>query len=217
MYNFSEAQLDVLQNATPLPLEGGWGGPPTSGAFSNGFKPKLLGLTGKARSGKDTVGSILKRHFPASTISLASPIRDSLKAMIGLQDQDFQGKPKETPIPWLGKSPRQMMQTLGTEWGRGMVNENMWLLLAQQKIDKAHNLCRHAVITDVRFENEATFIREQGGTIWHIDRDTRAYNVSPHASEAGVVLRGDLGDVLICNYGNLNYLEDQVLELFQGE
>lgn len=176
-------------------------------------EPRIVGLTGRARSGKDTVADMLKDAYSVKTVAFADPIRAALRAMLGLTDEHFSGKLKEVPIDWLGKSPRQLMQTLGTEWGRGLINEDIWLLIAGRKIDSIKWYGEHAVITDVRFENEATYIREKGGQIWHVVRGA-APAVSAHASEAGVTFVE--GDALIDNNGTLEELFDLVCETFEG-
>jgi len=183
---------------------------PTELHFS---KPKLIGLHAKARAGKDTVAGMLQDAFSAKKAAFADPIRDSLRAMLGLTDKHFFGSLKEVPIDWLGKSPRQLMQTLGTEWGRGLINEDIWLLIAGQKIGKIHGEGHHAVITDVRFENEASYIRAKGGAVWHILRDN-AQPVAAHASEAGVLFHPGK-DVFINNNGTLSELFERVYDAFE--
>lgn len=175
-------------------------------------KPKLIGLTAPARAGKDTIGDMLSKHFNSARVAFAAPLRSALRAMIpDLTDEHFFGSLKEVPLDWLGKSPRQLMQTLGTEWGRNLIHSEIWLKLAERAIDKYHSQQFHVVVTDVRFENEAHFIRQKGGQIWHIRRGD-APKVNAHASEAGVqVVKGDL---IIDNNGSLDQLEGLVIHAF---
>ena len=56
------------------------------------------------------------------------------------------------------------------------------------------------IITDVRFENEADWIRKNGGHVIHLTRG-EAPAVREHASEAGVTM-GD-GDYAYQNDGSL--------------
>lgn len=174
-------------------------------------KRKLIALAGPAYCGKDTVAAILKKQFPVKSVAFADPIRDALRAMLGLNDDHFFGHLKEVDIPWLGKSPRKLMQTLGTEWGRGLIHEDLWLLIAGRKINDLMASGYHAVVTDCRFENEAAYIRNQGGVIWHIERNGTK-SVSAHKSEAGVAFAW--GDVKIDNNGTLSDLEDEVSDCF---
>lgn len=177
----------------------------------NSWNPRLIGLHGPARSGKDTVGQMLVDGFCVERISFAEPIRDALRGMMGLTDEHFHGSLKEVQMPWLGKSPRQLMQTLGTEWGRGVVHPDLWLLLAQRKIDAFFERGRSVVITDVRFENEADLIRQAGGQVWHVHRPN-VQQVAAHASEAGIAF--EVGDLRIDNNGSLEDLCDEVCDAF---
>ena len=72
----------------------------------------------------------------------------------------------------VGKSPRDLLRTLGTEWGREHVRADLWVWRARQRIQAAHRAGATVVaICDVRFENEVEFIRnELGGQVWWIDR-----------------------------------------------
>jgi hypothetical protein len=174
-------------------------------------EPKLIGLAGPARVGKDTVANLLVKAFPAKAVAFADPIRSMLAAGFGFGQEHFNGPLKEQPIDWIGKSYRQMAQTLGTEWGRHCVNEQLWVLRAYEKVKEFHSQGFHAVITDVRFPNEAEFVRSKGGVIWHIRREG-IQAVSAHASEAGVEFKP--GDVYIDNNGSLDNLLDEVCDKF---
>jgi hypothetical protein len=68
------------------------------------------------------------------------------------------------------------------------------------------------VISDVRFENEADFIRKRGGVMVHLQRFD-APKVNPHASEAGVSLHKN--DLVLVNDGDLPSLQRQIKELIQ--
>lgn len=143
---------------------------------------KLIGITGKAWVGKDTVADRLRLVHRCEIYSFAEPIRRGLMAMFGFSPLNWQDREwKEAPVPWLGVSPRSLMQTLGTEWGRELVRDDLWLLMAQR-----HWLsCKtHLVIPDVRFNNEAKWIRDMGGSVLCIQRDVPS--VLEHKSEAGI-------------------------------
>jgi hypothetical protein len=176
--------------------------------------PKLIGLTGKARSGKDTIGNILAWKFHAETISFAYPIKHALHSMFqGELDWTYwDGENKEKVIDWIGKSPRQLMQLLGTEYGRNLIGENFWTSLARKRIERALGLGQNVAVTDVRFENEAQMIRSMGGEIWHVYRKD-AQNVNAHASEAGITF--DVSDIWIDNNHSLDILKRNVELAFE--
>lgn len=172
-------------------------------------KPFLIGLTGYAGSGKDTVRDILQHRHDFDGIAFADPIRDMLTALlesIGLDTSWLTERElKEKPIPGLGLSYRQMAQALGTEWGRTL-KESMWLDIAKAKIAMYREYdSQGIVISDVRFPNEAAWVKEQGGVIWRVVRPG-IQPVRAHASE-------DLIATLPCDYvvDNRGSIDDLVV------
>lgn len=174
-------------------------------------KPRLIGLTGKARSGKDTVAGMLQSTFGFKTIAFAKPLKEGLKTMLGLTEEHVNGSLKEVVIEDFGKSPRQMLQTLGTEWGREAVHDLIWLTVARRQVNVWLEQGYNVAITDVRFENEAEMVRKMGGQIWHIHRPD-AIQVAAHSSESGIAFAG--ADYLIYNNSTLDDLFDTVFDAF---
>lgn len=170
----------------------------------------LIGLSGHARVGKDTVARYLAAHLTLISYAFADPLKQALAGMFHLNAAQLEGAEKEQPLPWLGKSPRELMQLLGTEWGRDLVHPQLWLLLAEQNLQllaEHDQAMKGVVIRDVRFDNEADWVRSKGGVIFHISRrGIRPAN--GHVSEYGV--RHYPGDYVIDNDGTLPELYDQV-------
>lgn len=169
----------------------------------------LIGIAGRARSGKDTVANFALAAIGGYLYSFADPIRAMLVPLgIDMRDPYWQAR-KEEVIPALGVSPRKLMQTLGTEWGRELINPELWLLLARQR------LLQHGpgmIVTDVRFENEAAWVRDNGGMIIHVIRPD-APGVREHTSESGVAIQP--ADVQLFNSGTLEELQSSVRALFR--
>ena len=165
--------------------------------------PYLVGLTGPAGVGKDTVAGFL--GWP--TFAFAKTLKLMLAAA-GLPEPATR-EDKEAIIPELGFSWRQAAQTLGTEWGRGL-NPDLWLLLAKRyALNSGYTVL---VITDVRFENEAQLVREHGCLIHVSGRETTASGAAAaHASEEGVAV--GLSDWGIANSGTLEELRETVESL----
>lgn len=142
---------------------------------------KLIGLIGRARSGKDTVGNYLNEHYDLRPLAFATPMKLMLKA--AFPGVDFYAGDREAKLPWLGKSPRQLMQTLGTEWGRDCVHPELWTLLLERELtNTAAGGWPGAVVTDVRFHNEADMLLRHGAELWHIVRPD-FFPVGGHVSE----------------------------------
>lgn len=174
----------------------------------------LIGLAGRARTGKTTAANHLANVHGFQTYAFADPLRDGLMNILNLSPCDFDGDRKERPIEWLGRSPRELMQSLGTDWGRDQVHPDLWLLLAEQNLEFLGQTNENAtgfVISDLRFENEAEFIRQRGGMVIHVLRPDAA-EVNPHLSEAGVSIHDN--DLVLHNDGALDDLFGQLDEFF---
>lgn len=123
----------------------------------------IIGILGLAGSGKTTVANIIAAHQKCAVISVAAPIKAMLYAL-GLQDTDLQGKAKERVIGWIGKSPRQLMQSLG-DWGRDQ-NQMLWSNLLAERIMPGKPI----VVDDIRLPSEAGIIRTKGGILIRVVR-----------------------------------------------
>ena len=179
----------------------------------------LIGLTGLAGSGKDTVAGMLRRHWAergleSRCIAFADPIRHMCHSLLlhaHAQDPTryiLDRELKEAVIPELGVSYRHLAQTLGTEWGQQCLGRDVWIRV----LDKRLQACRkqqvtHFVIPDVRFAPEADWLRAQGGVIWRVERPGVA-PVREHASESGTATIRSARVIL--NDGTLDELSAQV-------
>ena len=158
--------------------------------------PVVLGVTGFKGCGKSEVRKYLARSYGFTHLPMAGPLKAMLAA-IGLTDEQLNGSTKEVPCAVLcGSTPRHAMRTLGTEWGRMMVANNLWTHLWQQSAIS----CKTPLVTDdVRFENEFAAVRELGGKVLRVTR--LGHQATAHASEAMMAeLEPDYG---ITNNGSL--------------
>jgi hypothetical protein len=145
----------------------------------------LIGLAGYAGTGKDTVRAMLQ-YLGYTGFAFADPIRKMLRQLLsdsGIDDRFIHDRAfKEVAIHELGVSYRQMAQTLGTEWGRNLVPD-FWLRIAQAYLDDQVDMGgTHFTVSDVRFVNEAQWVRQNGGVIWRIERPD-VVPVRAHTSE----------------------------------
>jgi hypothetical protein len=166
----------------------------------------IIGLTGKARSGKDTAAAYLAENS-FEHYWFSKPMKDACRAIFGWDDGHLYGDLKEAVDTRFGCSPRQALQTLGTEWGRECIGENLWVDIAKDRMIKADNI----VISDVRFDNEARVIREMGGVIVNISRND-AHSVNAHSSEQGI--DNNLINMHIANNGTIEHLHKEIEYIF---
>ena len=159
---------------------------------------RLIGIAGPARAGKDTLASYLLDNL--SDDWSRSSFADPLKAMLSVIGVDCSDDAKAVIDDSYGVTPRHMMQTLGTEWGRHMIDGDMWV-----KVFARLNAGKCVIVPDVRFENEAELVREHGVLIHLVGRGGIEGN---HASENPVEFKP--GDIVIDNSRDMAWLMSQV-------
>lgn len=167
----------------------------------------IIGLTGYAQSGKDTVANILVENYGYKRVAFADKIREYLYETNPMYDS-IVGEPlfvkaKVDRDGWeeAKKSPhiRRLLQTSGVA-ARKVFGENFWVHQAMKDIAEGHP---NIVVTDVRFINEANTLRLNGAQIWRIKR-LGVEAVNGHVSETE--LDGYPVDQIFVNNGTVEDL-----------
>jgi hypothetical protein len=150
----------------------------------------IIGISGYARSGKDTLGDYLRSEHGFARVAFATPLKEATRTIFGFTDEQLYGELKEEIDPYWGFSPRWALQKLGTEGARDAIGEDVWVKAAMRNVLRNGPFSRSWVITDVRFRNEAAAIHAAGGLVVRDVRDDAKarQRVEGHASE-------DLSDV----------------------
>ncbi len=144
---------------------------------------RLIGISGAAQCGKGTAADHILAKRPAyQKTSFADPIKAMLRVGLGLNESQLYGDTKYTHDERYGCTPRRMLQTLGTEWGRELIDGDIWLKAMEAYLAKIGGTF---IIPDIRFENEAEFVRKNG-TLIHIRGRLEGIDESAHVSEAGI-------------------------------
>lgn len=145
----------------------------------------IIGLTGLAGSGKSEVARVLREDAGFRRCAFADPLKGML-ASVGFTHDQLYGAEKMTPLEEFGgKTPRQMMQLLGTEWGRDMVHSEIWVTLWRRQAEGLISRNHPVVADDVRFPNEVEAIRALGGEVWRVLRP--GVSTMNHASETQIM------------------------------
>jgi len=145
---------------------------------------KIIGITGPAQCGKDTVADYIIDKRPAyRKTSFADPMKEMLCSGLGLTYEQLHGSLKDVIDVFYNCTPRHMLQTLGTEWGRDIIDGDIWIKAMEYRLS---DIGGTFIIPDVRFENEAEFVRKHGRLIHIRGRDDNIEAGANHVSESGV-------------------------------
>ena len=139
----------------------------------------IVGFCGPIGCGKSTAAKYLCERYDFERRRFAGPLKDMMLAL-GLTHDEVDGDLKEKPCELLGgKTPRHAMQTLGTEWGRNLIDSDLWVRAFERELSY-HSY--DVAADDVRFSNEAKVIKKHGGILIRLERDQKA-DIHSHASE----------------------------------
>lgn len=183
---------------------------------------RIIGLNGYARSGKDTVASLIREIHGdgVKIVAFADLIKlSAARALKACADPDDVGI--DAVRAWAdkfkqgysvrifdnighqvgGMQGREFLQRYGTEAHRELFGDDFWV----DQIDWEPE-CDILVFTDVRFDNEARAIRERGGEVWKIDRPSA--RPGRHASEQPI--DSSLVSCTIINNRDLEHLKGDI-------
>jgi hypothetical protein len=170
----------------------------------------LVGIySPRPQSGKSEFARILRFDHDYHVVKFADPIKDMLRGLLksmGLRQAEVErmveGNLKEQVIPGFETvTPRQLMQSLGTGWGREAVETEIWVNVARRKIERLLSIGDNVVVDDVRFLNELQLIKDLGGTTIRLVRN--------NARKAGE----NRHEGLLCNeYFDIQLLNDGDVE-----
>lgn len=170
----------------------------------------ILGLAGPARCGKSTAARYLRDEYGFGLFALADPIKRAARTVFPhWTEWHLEGPGKDLVDQESGVMPRAVLQELGS--GGRRVVEDLWVRVAELELRRWHaeqlaesfGPIRGALWADVRYSNEAQWVRDKGGMLVHIRR-VDAEPVRAHESEAGLTPGPD--DLVIRNDGTIEAL-----------
>lgn len=144
----------------------------------------IIGLSGYAQVGKDTVATILVEDYGYTRIGFADIIKkavyvldpiitlDGMRLAHAVDKYGWEGA-KQAP------EVRRLLQVLGSEIGRDLIDPQIWVELTMSAVHQNDKI----VISDVRFRNEAEEIKWKHGEIWRVSRIEKDAPVNVHRSE----------------------------------
>ena len=144
-------------------------------------KKIIIGLSGRKQSGKDTVYKLMEAQFAndfsrmAKRFAFADPLYYEAADVLDIDVQIIRDNKSEF---------RTFLQWYGTDYIRNFLDQpDYWINLLRNNVTN-DLFSDTAIVTDVRFINEANAIESMGGFIIHIDRPLeRNSHEDQHSSE----------------------------------
>ena len=140
----------------------------------------IVGVCGFIGSGKDTVADYLVNFHEFRRESFASTLKDAVANVFGWDRTMLEGRTaqarewREQVDPWWAArldmptlTPRWVLQYWGTEVCRKSFHDDIWIASLENKLRNSQD---NVVISDCRFPNEITSIRNVGGKIIWVQR-----------------------------------------------
>jgi hypothetical protein len=164
----------------------------------------IIGVCGFIGSGKDTIADYLVNFHEFRRESFASTLKDAVAAVFGWDRIMLEGRTKaarewrEQVDPWWAKrldmptlTPRWVLQYWGTEVCRKAFHDDIWIASLENKLRNSKD---HVVISDCRFPNEISSIKNAGGKIVWVQRGALPdwYNTAIDANRGSNVALNEL-------------------------
>jgi hypothetical protein len=199
---------------------------------------QIIGICGFIGSGKDTAADYLVNFHEFRRDSFAATLKDAVAAVFGWDRELLEGRTKaarewrEQVDPWWSErlqrpnlTPRLVLQLWGTEVCRRSFHDDIWIASLEARLRNSRD---NIVISDCRFPNEISAIKQAGGQVvwvqrgelpsWHImagkanNGDAFAAeklkSLGIHASETAWV--GTNFDYIVDNNGTVDDLYNRI-------
>lgn len=180
--------------------------------------PILIGLSGYAQSGKDSVAQVVHTLYGHAQRSFAAPLKEALyrlNPLVSVDGVQHGWSTVQTLVnahgwdiakqisPGADDGLRGLLQRFGTEVGREMFGEDFWVERAFATVAASDPI----VFSDVRFPNEARAVVERGGVLLRVHRPG-VHAINGHPSDSALD-HWDFSGHLV-NDGSLVDLEGEV-------
>ena len=143
-------------------------------------------------------------------IRFADKVKDIVCTLIDCTRGDLEKEEFKTKNVLCGYSPRQLLQLVGTDFGRNVIHKDIWVNLTFRNYDEYSKW----LISDVRFKNELEIIQKNKGIVIRVIRP-ELESMDQHESEVNLKDNDDIYDYVIYNDGNINSLLEEVAKLYQ--
>jgi hypothetical protein len=169
----------------------------------------LLGISGKARSGKDTAARFFCQAGFRQT-AFAEPVKQISATLCHEPLENFHDDVlKEQITELLGMTRRKAMQLVGSEAVKPLFGDDIWTRHLVQRLN-SDVYGDKVVVSDVRYDYEAQALLDRGGYIIEMRRAGAGLSgeSATHSSEVGI--NPDLIDFAVDNNGSVGELKHEL-------
>jgi hypothetical protein len=187
----------------------------------------VIVFVGPANHGKTTASEMALQYMtsacglnmsaPSHRLSFASPLKEALMHLFDIERDvlfcDRRKAEKETLDPRWGRSPRQLLQSLG-DWARKEGGEDFFVNRVAIKLSFLLKTGAIVAVDDCRYLEEARMLKRMGAYIVRLNRSSDENGVqmqeeaAAHSSEKGIPMA--LVDDYIYNNGTIESLQKEV-------
>ena len=159
----------------------------------------IIGISGKAGSGKDTAAKMLevlyanpdisyedfanrryKNFADIQVVHFADILKETVQVLFAIGEWETNTQEgKRVTVDWIGKTVRELLQEVG-QGLRDAIDPDLWVKALFANTEDWANI----IIADVRYPNELEAIKERGGILIRIDRN--GAGAGNHSSETAL-------------------------------
>ena len=151
----------------------------------------VIGIVGNKNVGKDTLADYLVENKDFTKYAFADPLKNCLKELFGLSDDQLYGDKKEEYDPIWETTPRELLQFFGTEIMQYKIQDllpnlkrTFFIKRFEQFVNENPN--KNIVVSDIRFQHELDVVLKYNGTVIKVERKNSSKTFLNHASESNI-------------------------------
>ena len=190
---------------------------------------KIIGFSGRQRSGKDVMAKALQEKG-YTIVTIANALKELCAGLLGVDLQKLNelknsgttielkfkgsdiiegGSTKEYYVTTV----RELLQIVGTDIIRSVDPD--WHV--KKMLEKIRSIEGNVVVDDIRFPNELEALRKEGADVYFIVRTSIIYGFSNHSSETALTWNMFPKNNILINDGTLIDFRERSLGVVLGE
>jgi hypothetical protein len=152
--------------------------------------PRIIGLLGRSRSGKDTAAEYICQQIPYyQIVRLSYPLKRAVCCLYDYTMDQVESSSKETIDTRWGKTPRETIQSL-TDYMMSYMGHDFFSRTLFGAYDRHRDYSDYIIIPDIRYSHDILEIQKRGGIVIKIERKN---SIIKHSFEDHIDnLRGDI-------------------------